>query len=157
MPLFVIILVCVPSLLNALFLRSIRAWSWSSFLYSEGIIAILILIYPVIYALIHETRMDELAAKIDDLSDRVGMDPGEPYDDVIEGGLFEVVLRDTGLDKNGVIRGIREISGATAREARRMVDSAPQTILAEANWEMAAALQLRLVKLGARVEIQQVR
>jgi large subunit ribosomal protein L7/L12 len=63
---------------------------------------------------------------------------------------FSVVLKEAGAKKIQVIKVVREITGLGLKEAKDMVDGAPQVIKAGATKDEAAALKAKLEALGAR-------
>jgi large subunit ribosomal protein L7/L12 len=67
---------------------------------------------------------------------------------------FDVVLRDAGAKKIQVIKVVREITGLGLKEAKDMVDGAPQTVKAGASKDEAASLKAKLEEQGATVEIK---
>ena len=67
---------------------------------------------------------------------------------------FDVVLRDAGAKKIQVIKVVREITGLGLKEAKDMVDGAPQTVKAGASKDEAASLKAKLEEQGATVEVK---
>jgi large subunit ribosomal protein L7/L12 len=67
---------------------------------------------------------------------------------------FDVVLKDAGGKKIQVIKVVREITGLGLKEAKDMVDGAPQTVKSGATKEEAAQLKAKLEEQGATVEVK---
>jgi large subunit ribosomal protein L7/L12 len=67
---------------------------------------------------------------------------------------FDVVLRDAGAKKIQVIKVVREITGLGLKEAKDMVDGAPQTVKAGASKDEAASIKAKLEEQGAVVEVK---
>lgn len=67
---------------------------------------------------------------------------------------FEVVLKETGGKKIQVIKVVREITGLGLKEAKDLVDGAPQTVKAGVTKDEAAAFKAKLEEQGATVEIK---
>jgi large subunit ribosomal protein L7/L12 len=67
---------------------------------------------------------------------------------------FDVVLRDAGAKKIQVIKVVREITGLGLKEAKDMVDGAPQTVKAGVSKDEAASLKAKLEEQGASVDVK---
>jgi large subunit ribosomal protein L7/L12 len=67
---------------------------------------------------------------------------------------FDVVLRDAGAKKIQVIKVVREITGLGLKEAKDMVDGAPQTVKSGVSKDEAATLKAKLEEQGAAVEVK---
>ena len=67
---------------------------------------------------------------------------------------FDVVLRDAGAKKIQVIKVVREITGLGLKEAKDMVDGAPQTVKAGVSKDEAAQIKAKLEEQGAGVEVK---
>ena len=67
---------------------------------------------------------------------------------------FDVVLKDAGGKKIQVIKVVREITGLGLKEAKDLVDGAPQTVKASATKDEAAQLKAKLEEQGATVEVK---
>jgi large subunit ribosomal protein L7/L12 len=67
---------------------------------------------------------------------------------------FEVVLKETGPKKIQVIKVVREITGLGLKEAKDLVDGAPQVVKAGATKDEAAAVKAKLEEQGAVAEIK---
>ena len=67
---------------------------------------------------------------------------------------FDVVLKDAGGKKIQVIKVVRELTGLGLKEAKDMVDGAPQTVKSGATKDEAAQLKAKLEEQGATVEVK---
>ena len=67
---------------------------------------------------------------------------------------FDVVLKEAGAKKIQVIKVVRELTGLGLKEAKDMVDGAPQTIKAGVSKDEAAAVKAKLEEQGAVVEVK---
>jgi large subunit ribosomal protein L7/L12 len=67
---------------------------------------------------------------------------------------FDVVLRDAGAKKIQVIKVVREITGLGLKEAKDMVDGAPQTVKSGVSKDEANSIKAKLEEQGASVEVK---
>jgi large subunit ribosomal protein L7/L12 len=67
---------------------------------------------------------------------------------------FDVVLKDSGAKKIQVIKVVREITGLGLKEAKDLVDGAPQTVKAGVTKDEAATMKAKLEEQGATVEVK---
>ncbi len=68
---------------------------------------------------------------------------------------FDVVLADAGANKIAVIKAVREIDQSIGLvDAKKLVESAPKTILEGVNKENADAAKAKLEEVGAKVELK---
>ena len=67
---------------------------------------------------------------------------------------FDVVLSGIGGNKIAVIKEVRSITGLGLKEAKSMVDEAPNTIKEAVSKEEAEELKKQLEEAGAEVELQ---
>ena len=67
---------------------------------------------------------------------------------------FDVQLKDAGAKKIQVIKVVREITGLGLKEAKDMVDGAPQTVKAGVSKDEAAQIKTKLEEQGATVEVK---
>ena len=67
---------------------------------------------------------------------------------------FSVVLKAAGGKKIQVIKVVREITGLGLKEAKDLVDGAPQVVKAGATKDEAAAIKAKLEEQGAEAEIK---
>ncbi len=67
---------------------------------------------------------------------------------------FDVMLKDAGAKKIQVIKVVREITGLGLKEAKDLVDGAPQTVKAGVSKDEAAQIKAKLEEQGATVEVK---
>jgi len=67
---------------------------------------------------------------------------------------FDVVLKEAGAKKIQVIKVVREITGLGLKEAKDLVDGAPQTVKAGVSKDESATLKAKLEEQGAVVEVK---
>jgi large subunit ribosomal protein L7/L12 len=67
---------------------------------------------------------------------------------------FDVMLKDAGAKKIQVIKVVRELTGLGLKEAKDMVDGAPQTVKAGVSKDEAATIKAKLEEQGAVVEVK---
>jgi large subunit ribosomal protein L7/L12 len=67
---------------------------------------------------------------------------------------FTVQLLEAGANKVSVIKAVREITGLGLKEAKDMVDGAPQTVKAGVSKDEAAGIKAKLEEQGAVVEVK---
>jgi large subunit ribosomal protein L7/L12 len=67
---------------------------------------------------------------------------------------FDVVLKDAGGKKIQVIKVVRELTGLGLKEAKDMVDGAPQTVKSGISKDEAAQVKAKLEEQGATVEVK---
>ena len=67
---------------------------------------------------------------------------------------FAVILKEAGAKKIQVIKVVREITGLGLKEAKDLVDGAPQTVKSGVSKDDAAALKAKLEEQGAGVEVK---
>ena len=77
--------------------------------------------------------------------------PAEPVE---EKTMFNIVLKNAGANKIGVIKVVREITELGLKEAKDMVDAAPQTVKESVKKEDAEAIKAKFEEAGATVELQ---
>lgn len=67
---------------------------------------------------------------------------------------FDVVLANAGAKKIGVIKVVREITGLGLKEAKALVDGAPNAIKEGVAKDEAEAMKAKLEEAGAAVELK---
>ena len=67
---------------------------------------------------------------------------------------FTVMLKEAGAKKIQVIKVVREITGLGLKEAKDLVDGAPQPVKAGVSKDEAAAMRAKLEEQGASVEVK---
>ena len=77
---------------------------------------------------------------------------GEPAAE--EKDEFDVILTGAGAQKIQVIKAVRELTSLGLKEAKDLVDGAPQPVVEKANKETAEAAKAKLEEAGASVEMK---
>ena len=67
---------------------------------------------------------------------------------------FDVVLREAGAKKIQVIKVVRELTGLGLKEAKDLVDGAPQTVKSGISKDEAASVKAKLEEQGAAVDVK---
>ena len=67
---------------------------------------------------------------------------------------FDVVLKEAGAKKIQVIKVVRELTGLGLKEAKDLVDGAPQAVKAGVSKDEAAGIKAKLEEQGAVVEVK---
>lgn len=67
---------------------------------------------------------------------------------------FTVILKETGAEKIKVIKVVRELTGLGLKEAKDLVDGAPNAVKENVSKDEAAATEEKLKEAGATVEIK---
>lgn len=67
---------------------------------------------------------------------------------------FDVILENAGAKKIGVIKVVREITGLGLKEAKALVDEAPNAVKEGVDKEEAEALKAKLEEAGAAVALK---
>jgi large subunit ribosomal protein L7/L12 len=67
---------------------------------------------------------------------------------------FDVVLKESGAKKIQVIKVVRELTGLGLKEAKDLVDGAPQTVKTGVSKDEAAQVKAKLEEQGAAVEVK---
>ena len=67
---------------------------------------------------------------------------------------FDVVLAEAGASKLGVIKVVRELTGLGLKEAKALVDGAPNTVKEAVAKEEAESMKAKLEEAGAKVELK---
>jgi large subunit ribosomal protein L7/L12 len=67
---------------------------------------------------------------------------------------FDVVLADAGANKLAVVKAVKELTGLGLKEAKALVDTAPNTVKEGASKEEAESIKAALTEAGATVEIK---
>ena len=67
--------------------------------------------------------------------------------------MFNIVLKDGGANKIGAIKVVREITELGLKEAKDLVDGAPQTVKEGVKKEEAEEIKAKFEEIGATVEL----
>ncbi len=70
-----------------------------------------------------------------------------------EKSSFNIVLKEAGANKIGVIKVVREITELGLKEAKDLVEAAPQTVKESVKKEDAEAIKAKFEEAGATVEL----
>mgnify|MGYP000963958874 FL=1 len=71
-----------------------------------------------------------------------------------EKSMFNIVLKDGGSNKIGAIKVVREITELGLKEAKDLVDGAPQVVKEDVKKEDAEAIKAKFEEIGATVELE---
>ncbi len=115
--------------------------------------------------LVKELTIIELADLVKALEEEFGVSaapvavagvaaPGAAAPAAEEKTEFDVVLTDAGASKLNVIKAVRSITGLGLKEAKDMVEGAPQTVKAGVSKEEAEKVAAELKEAGASVEVK---
>ena len=72
----------------------------------------------------------------------------------VEQTEFDVILKSAGPNKMNVIKVVKEITGASLMEAKKIVDEAPKPLKEKVSKDDAAAIEAKLKEAGAEVEVK---
>ena len=117
---------------------------------------------------IKNLKLSEVKALISILEDELGVKASAPVVAVAGGGgaapaaaepveektEFTVVLKAAGANKINVIKAIRELTGLGLKEAKDLVEGAPQVVKENIDKDASEAAKKKLVEAGAEVEIK---
>lgn len=67
---------------------------------------------------------------------------------------FDIILKDAGANKIGVIKEVRAITGLGLKEAKELVESCPKPIKEATTKDDAAEIEKKLKAAGATVEVK---
>ena len=67
---------------------------------------------------------------------------------------FDVILKEAGANKIGVIKVVRALTGLGLKEAKELVDGAPKPLKEGVSKEDADAIKAQLEEVGAKVELK---
>ena len=67
---------------------------------------------------------------------------------------FDVILKDAGAQKLGVVKVVKEITGLGLKEAKDLVDGAPKPVKEGVSKEESETLKKQLEEAGAEVEVK---
>ena len=117
---------------------------------------------------IKNLKLSEVKSLISILEDELGVKASAPVVAVAGGGgaapaaaepveektEFTVVLKAAGANKINVIKAIRELTGLGLKEAKDLVEGAPQVVKENIDKDASEAAKKKLVEAGAEVEIK---
>jgi len=107
----------------------------------------------------------ELSELVKELEDKFGVSAAAPAmavaaaapaaaEAVEEQTEFDVILKACGANKIGVIKVVRALTGLGLKEAKDLVDGAPQPVKTAVAKEEAEDAKKQLVEAGAEVEVK---
>lgn len=105
----------------------------------------------------------ELADLVKVMEEKFGVSAAAPVamaaapaaqEEVEEKSTFNIVLKDGGANKINVIKAVREITELGLKEAKDLVDSAPQTVKEEVQKEEAEEMKKKIEEAGGTVELE---
>jgi large subunit ribosomal protein L7/L12 len=107
----------------------------------------------------------ELAEMVKELEDKFGVSAAAPVavaavagpaaaEPAEEKTEFDVILKAAGANKIGVIKVVRALTSLGLKEAKDLVDGAPQPVKTGVSKEEAEDAKKQLVEAGAEVEIK---
>ncbi|MEN9489199.1 MAG: ribosomal protein [Bacteroidota bacterium] len=67
---------------------------------------------------------------------------------------FDVILKDAGAQKLGVVKVVKEITGLGLKEAKDLVDGAPKPIKEGVSKDEAESVKAKLEEAGASIELK---
>lgn len=104
----------------------------------------------------------ELADLVKVMEDKFGVSAAAPVamaaapavaEEVEEKSSFDIVLKEAGANKIGVIKVVRGLTELGLKEAKDLVDSAPQTIKEGVSKDEAEDIKKQFEEAGATVEL----
>lgn len=114
---------------------------------------------------LESANMLEVSALIEDIEEKFGVTAAVPVAVATAGAAaapaqaeekteFEVLLTEIGEKKINVIKAVREITELGLKEAKELVDKAPNTVKEGVSREEAESLKSKLEEAGATVELK---
>ncbi len=97
------------------------------------------------------------------LKDQYGIEPAAAAVVVAGGGgaeaaavktTFDVILKEAGAAKLGVVKVVKDLTGLGLKEAKDLVDGAPKPVKEGIGKEEAEAIKKALEEAGAKVEVK---
>lgn len=101
-----------------------------------------------------EDRFDVEAGPVAGAAVAAPADDGEDEEDDDEGDIVDVVLKDFGDDKINVIKEVRGITDLGLKEAKSLVEEAPNPVKQGVAREDAEEMQEQLEDVGATIELE---
>jgi large subunit ribosomal protein L7/L12 len=108
----------------------------------------------------------ELAEMVKELEDKFGVSAAAPVAVAVAGPAaapaeaveekteFDVIIKAAGANKIGVIKVVRALTSLGLKEAKDLVDGAPQPLKTGVSKEEAEEAKKQLVEAGAEVEVK---
>ena len=114
---------------------------------------------------LENANMLEISELISDIEEKFGVEAAAPVamaagpavaaEAAEEKTDFDVVLKEAGAKKIGVIKVVRAVTSLGLKEAKELVDGAPSTVKEALPKEEAEELKKQLEEAGATVELKQ--
>ncbi len=83
----------------------------------------------------------------------VAVGPAAGAEAVEEKTSFNVILKNAGASKLNVVKAVKDLTGLGLKEAKELVDGAPQNVKENVSKAEAEELKAKLTEAGAEVEI----
>lgn len=106
----------------------------------------------------------ELADLVKVMEDKFGVSAAAPVavaapaaeaaPEEVEKSVFNIVLKDAGANKIGVIKVVREITELGLNEAKDLVEAAPKVVKEGVKKEDPEAIKAKFEEAGAKVELE---
>jgi len=106
----------------------------------------------------------ELADLVKVMEDKFGVSAAAPVavaapaaeaaPEEVEKSVFNIILKDAGANKIGVIKVVREITELGLKEAKDLVEAAPKVVKEGVKKEDAEAIKAKFEEAGAKVELE---
>lgn len=106
----------------------------------------------------------ELADLVKVMEDKFGVSAAAPVavaapaaeaaPEEVEKSVFNILLKDAGANKIGVIKVVREITELGLKEAKDLVEAAPKVVKEGVKKEDAEAMKAKFEEAGAKVELE---
>ncbi len=115
---------------------------------------------------LESANMVEVSALIKDIEEKFGVTAAAPVavaaagpaasqaEPVEEKSEFNIVLAEIGEKKINVIKAVREITGLGLKEAKELVDNAPNNVKEGVSKDEAESIKSKLEEAGATVELK---
>ena len=103
---------------------------------------------------VKELTVLELAELVKALEEEFGVSAAAPVAVAEEKTEFDVILKNAGASKMGVIKLVKEITGLGLKEAKALVDECPKPIKEAASKAEAEEIKAKLEEAGAEIELK---
>ena len=96
----------------------------------------------------------ELKELVDTICEEFGVSAGAAAPVEEEKTEFDVILADVGANKMQVIKAVKELTGASLMEAKKLVETANAKLKEQASKADAEEMKKKLEEVGAKVELK---
>ena len=93
----------------------------------------------------------ELKELVDTICEEFGVSAAPAEEEKTE---FDVILADVGANKMQVIKAVKELTGASLMEAKKLVETANAKLKEQASKADAEEMKKKLEEVGAKVELK---